>query len=97
MNDIKHFKKITRLKFKNLKLALDLQAKEYERRLTDLNHKEEKYNAQLNNIQQSYLTKSEFDKDHALLIVKVEYMQKIIWIIVGIGLLLEVGLKFIKY
>lgn len=45
-------------KFKGLKIALKLQAKEYKRRLTGLNHEAE----QLKNMQQTYIPRELFDR-----------------------------------
>lgn len=50
--------KVIKEKFKSIKVALNLQAKEYERRLQGLNHEAE----QLKDMQSKYVSREVFDR-----------------------------------
>jgi hypothetical protein len=72
-------------------IALGLQAKEYERRLDGLNHETER----IKNIQTTYMPKEVYEQKHALLEVKIENLQRLVYIGLGIILTVEFLLKYI--
>jgi len=73
--------------------TLKLQAREYSRRLADLNGEAER----LRQMQETYVPKSVYDIQHQILIEKIETNQKMLYIGIGILLALQVVLSFIKF
>ena len=78
---------------KSSKIGLELQAKEYERRLEILNHESER----LKEMQSTYVRKESYEKDIEAVNVKISTLSKFIWVAVGIFTAIEIYFKvFLK-
>ena len=88
-NEIVHLRELLEEKQKSTERALELQAKEYERRLHDLNDAAEEKKHLLSTL----LPRETYEKDQLLLNLKVDTLQKILWIGVGICLVVEILFK----
>ncbi len=86
--------KIARLQeqLQGAKDALALQAREYERRLDILNNEADR----LRDIQATYLPRELYEAGHRELTTKIESLQKMVFIGLGIILAVEALLRFIK-
>lgn len=71
--------------------ALELQAREYQRRLDALNVEAER----LRNVQSSYLPREVFDVSHALTEIKIDSLARLVWMCIGGLVVIEVLLRFI--
>jgi hypothetical protein len=87
-NGANHLKEIMEMKFAATQIALDLQAKEYERRLADLNNEA----ARLHQMQTTYLPREIYEAHHRELENKIDALQRICFI--GMGVLLTVEFLF---
>jgi len=74
------------------KVALKLQAEDYQRRLDILNHEAE----QLKEMQLKYLPRETYEINHRLLEDKIAENQKLVYIGVGLALAIEIVLRFLK-
>ena len=80
-------------KFKNADKALELQAKETERRLELLNGEAER----LRTMQATYLPREVFEVCCKEMATKTESLQKLVYIGIGIVLVLQVVVKFLHF
>ena len=81
---------ILKEKIKSAEKSLEIQAKEYERRLEILNHEAER----LKSMQATYIRREMYDREHKYLEDKITSVTKVIWIAVGLFLAVEIYLKF---
>ena len=79
-------------RIEGMKNALVLQASKYEDRLIALNNETE----HARQTQNTYVTNSEYAAKHQLLEVKIESLQKFMYLITGGLILLEAGLRVLK-
>ena len=79
---IRHLREVFELRVKTAETALELQAKEYERRLDALNKEAER----LREIQACYLPRDTCEVQYKNISDKIDYMQKPVYI--GMGLIL---------
>jgi hypothetical protein len=86
--------KIARLEeqLKGAREALSLQAREYERRLQDLNGEA----GRLQEMQQTYLEKNVYEIGHRYLTERLDSVTKLVYIGLGAVLAIELLLKFIQ-
>ena len=91
-NGINHLKELLEVKLESAEKALTLQAKEYERRLADLNGEA----ARLMEMQSKYLPRETYEIQHRELQSKIETNQKLIFIGMGIVLAIEFILRVWK-
>lgn len=91
MSELDHFKEITNLKFHQAEANLILQAKEYERRLEDLNGEA----ARLKLIQSLYLPRETFDATVKEYSSKLEALQKIVWVGIGVMMLAQFAIGYL--
>lgn len=96
MTDLEHLKEIMELRFNLNDKALELQAKETERRLENLNHEAE----QLKSMQSTYMPREVYEAKHKELTAQINSISKLVYIGVGIAVVSEIviGLviRFIK-
>jgi len=77
-------------KFEAAEKALIMQAKEYDRRLSDLNHEAER----LKIMQNTYVSQGVYEIKHQSLVDKIDGNSRLIFIGMGILLCLELLLRF---
>jgi thiosulfate reductase cytochrome b subunit len=73
------------------KMALELQAKDYERRLSTLNAEVER----LRELQTRFIPRDVYDTNHRDLINKYDALEKMVYIGVGAVAVIELALKFL--
>ena len=78
-------------RFEKTNTALELQAKEYERRLNSLNGEAER----LRYMQSTYMPREVYESKHNELTTKIEGVQKITFIGIGLVLAVEFFLQFV--
>lgn len=91
-NGLNHLKELMEMKLESNERALELQAKEYERRLADLNGEADR----LRNMQSTYLPRELCDSKYNLLRNKVESLEKLVYVGLGGVLVLQMLLHFFK-
>ena len=88
--EIKHLKELMNLQFKYTETALVIQSTETERRLNLLNGEAER----LKSIQSTYLPREVFEANYKELSIKIELLQRIVYIGIGGVLVLQIILRF---
>jgi len=91
-NGINHLKELMCLKIESNEKALELQAKEYERRLENLNHEAER----LRSMASTYLPRELYEAKNKEIEIKIESLQKIVSIGIGVLLTLQFILHFLN-
>lgn len=87
-----YFEKLMQAEKESMERALKLQSSEYERRLTDLNHKAE----QLKDMQMTYLPRETYEVQHKQLTDRFDDLARLVYIGLGIAIVVEIVLRFIK-
>ena len=80
------------VKFELQERALTLQAEEYRRRLSDLNNEAER----LRVMQTTYLPREVYESNHSGVVNKIEALEKIVFVGLGIAITLQFVLHFFK-
>lgn len=86
------FRKETDLKFQARDKALELQADALKTRLDHLNE----WRNQLNTERESFLTRSEYELKHEILVNKIDALQKFMWLAIGIFAAIDYIIQFVK-
>ena len=94
--ELKHLRELIETKHdmstNALEKALELQAREYMRRLDDLNHEAER----LRIMQTTYLPREIYITQHNVVERKIEEIQKLVYIGAGVIMVLQVVLMFLR-
>ena len=88
---VKHLREIVDIKFEENEKALKIQAQEYERRLEALNGEAER----LRQMQTTYLPRELYSIEHKELVKKIDNLQMIVYVGMGILLTVQFVLRFV--
>lgn len=80
-------------KFFSQEKAFELRNKENEIHFSNLNHSEQRKDDELRSIQTNYLPRELYESKHNEIVFKIEALQKIVYIGVGIAIVIEIILK----
>jgi len=92
MEDSKIEIAVLKEKFISNDRSLTLQAKEYERRLNDLNGEANR----IKNMQETFLPREVYTSRYDLLNTKIEALEKLVYVGLGLFIAIEFILRFIK-